>query len=130
MKQRKYNHQINKNKNFFQSLYHALAGIKDLIVDERNFRIHLVLAVIYIIIGFILRFSVMNWICLLFALGLVFITEAINTVAENITDLLVGHHYNKTAKVIKDVAAGGVLIASTLTLIIFLLVCLDAFLHL
>ncbi len=104
--------QITKNTNFWQSLGHAKDGLIDLVTEERNFRSHLVSAFLVILAGLLFRVSLIDWAWLFLVIFLVIIAETINTIIENVVDLVVGKRYNVIAKRIKDIAAGGVLITS------------------
>ena len=53
--------QLDKNKTFFQSVGHALDGIKRLLLEERNFRIDLVVAIIVLTFAIIMRISINEW---------------------------------------------------------------------
>lgn len=110
--------QVNKNKTFFQSLIHALTGVYSLVVSERNFRKHIVMATIALILGVWLRLTVNEWLWITLAVFVVVVAEVLNTVVESIVDLIVGHRYADEAKKAKDVAAGGVLLAAFFALVI------------
>ncbi|GAX01779.1 diacylglycerol kinase family protein [Secundilactobacillus silagei] len=110
--------QVKKNKNFFQSLLHALSGIYSLVSTERNFRKHIVMAVMAVLLGIWLQLTVNEWLWITLAIFVVVVAEVLNTVVESIVDLIVGPHYHKEAKKAKDVAAGGVLIAAFFAVVI------------
>ena len=73
--------------------------------------------------GFILKISEMEWVMIVFAIGLVIVTEALNTAFEIDIDLT-SPTFHPYARDTKDVAAGAVLIsvlvAGIIGLIIFL----------
>lgn len=110
--------QVNKNRNFLQSLTHALSGVYSLVSTERNFRKHIILAALAIIMGIWLRLNTNEWLWITLAIFVVVVAEVLNTVVESIVDLIVGYHYHDEAKKAKDVAAGGVLIAAIFALVI------------
>lgn len=110
--------QLNKNKSFWQSLMHALTGVYSLVVSERNFRKHLVLAIIAILLGLWLDLNLNEWLWVILAIFVVVVAEVLNTVVEAMVDLIVGRHFEVAAKKAKDVAAGGVLIAAFFAVII------------
>ncbi len=110
--------QVNKNRNFFQSLIHALDGIYSLVSTERNFRKHISFAVIAVIMGGWLHLTTYEWLWITLAIFVVVVAEVLNTVVESIVDLIVGHQYHDEAKKAKDVAAGGVLIAAFFAVVI------------
>ena len=106
-----------------RSFKNALRGLATLLRDEHNARIHLFILVIVIISGIFLRISETDWIVILFAAGLVFISECFNTAVENISDL-VTLEQNENIKRAKDVSAAGVLISAIISVIVGLIVFL------
>ncbi|TPR13866.1 diacylglycerol kinase family protein [Apilactobacillus timberlakei] len=123
------NKQIHKNKHFIVSFLHALQGIITLIKDERNFRFHLFSSLVVIIFSFYLKINLNEWLWILLALFLVLLSETINTIVETVVDLFVGDKYNNLAKKSKDVAAGGVLIASLFSILVGLIIFLPIILQ-
>ncbi|MDN6436445.1 diacylglycerol kinase family protein, partial [Lentilactobacillus parabuchneri] len=57
-------------------------------------------------------------------------SEVLNTIVENVVDLIVGHHFDALAKRAKDVAAGGVLLSALFAVIIGMLIFVPKFLAL
>ncbi|WP_404799018.1 diacylglycerol kinase family protein [Apilactobacillus timberlakei] len=111
------------------SFLHALQGIITLIKDERNFRFHLFSSLVVIIFSFYLKINLNEWLWILLALFLVLLSETINTIVETVVDLFVGDKYNNLAKKSKDVAAGGVLIASLFSILVGLIIFLPIILQ-
>lgn len=105
----------------------AFNGILQLIRHERNFQIHTSALILVIIFGFWLKISRNEWIDLLLISSLVLALEAINTSLEKICDL-VNPEWDDRIKVIKDVAAGAVLIASLFAIAIGIFTFLPYFL--
>src|SRR5699024_12073102 len=79
--------------------------------------------VLVIIINIILKISVTEWAIVMLTIGSVLITETFNTCMEWLIDY-VKPDIHPTAKRIKDVAAGGVLIATIISVIIGFLIYL------
>lgn len=123
------NKQVHKNKHFIVSFLHALQGIITLIKDERNFRFHLFSSLVVIIVSVYLKISLNEWLWILLVLFLVLLSETINTIVETVVDLFVGDKYNDLAKKAKDVAAGGVLIASLFSILVGLIIFLPIILQ-
>lgn len=96
---------------------------------ERNFRFHLLAALLVVAVGVFLPLSLGDWCWLMVAIFAVLIAEMANTGVEELVDLLVGHHYSPVAKHIKDIAAGIVLLTSWLAAIVGLLVFIPAILE-
>lgn len=93
-----------------RSFYYAFAGIKQLFKQD-NAKIHAVVALVVIVAGFVFKIAVIEWIALLFAIGLVLSAEAFNTAIEFLADR-VSLAEEKQIGAVKDVAAGAVLIAA------------------
>ncbi|KID42620.1 diacylglycerol kinase family protein [Fructilactobacillus fructivorans] len=116
------NKQTGKNKNFIQAFGHAYDGIKWVFIHERNFKFDMACAVITMGLGFILRIRLEQFMWLLTAIILVLVGEILNTVVERIMDFMSDHHYDERVKVIKDVAAGGVVLTAIFAIVVGLFV--------
>ena len=95
----------------FRSFKFAFRGFVYLFRDEHNAWIHTLAAIAAIVLGFILKISGAEWIAILFAIALVFVSEMINSSIENLVDLIHPDEDPKAGK-IKDLAAAAVLVAS------------------
>jgi diacylglycerol kinase len=104
-----------------KSFGHAFNGLKVLVREEPNARIHLFAAAIAIGLGWFFNVSGIEWIAILFAIGFVIVTEILNTSIENIADFI-SPEKHVAIKKIKDLAAGAVLISAIVALIIGLTV--------
>ena len=96
---------------FGHSMMHALHGVKHVLMHERNARIHLWTAVLALLLGVVLRVKDTELAAVLFAVVIVFLAEIFNTAIERTLDLI-DIKENPRIKTIKDMAAGGVLLAS------------------
>ena len=103
------------------SFMNAFAGIRVLLRDEHNVRIHCCAAVLVIAAGFLFGISAGEWIAVIFAIGLVFTAEAINTAIERLSDQ-VQPEWDEHIRDIKDLAAGGVLFAALAALVVGLII--------
>jgi diacylglycerol kinase len=101
----------------FKSFKYAIRGLSNVIRYENNAKVHLLATITVLIAGFYLRISFRDWCLLLFAVGMVWIAETFNTAIEKLVDL-VSPEYNEKAGVVKDIAAGAVLLASITAVII------------
>lgn len=106
-----------KNKTFFDSFRYAFQGVATAFKEERNMRFHIFSAIVVLICSYFLSLSVNEWLWIILIVFLVIIMEIINTIIENITNL-VSPNYNLLAKKIKDMAAAVVLITSFMALLI------------
>lgn len=108
-----------------KSFKNAFSGLGYLLRFEHNARVHLFIIIIVIIAGLFLRLSAINWIAIVYASGLVLISECFNTAVEYLSDV-VTQEQNEKIKKAKDVAAAGVLISAIISVIIGIFVFLPA----
>lgn len=120
--QKKYDKQTSKNSHFFQSLFHAIDGILLIFLEERNIRYHMLIAMIPIILGFYFGITTIEWVMIVFCILLVLLMEFINTIFENIVDLITEKKFSLIAKNVKDIAAGGVLLVTIFVVIVALII--------
>ena len=118
--------QTSKNRHFFQSLRHALAGLRTFFIEEGNFRREFGLSALVIIAGLILRISWFDWFMITLAILLVFLSELWNTIIENVVDFIIGTKYDIRAKKIKDMSAGAVVLAGVVAVVCGLYVFIPA----
>ena len=96
---------------FVKSLKYALRGIVYCINNERNMRIHTV-AVLYVLaFSPFFEMSRARYAILLVTFALVLTAETFNTVAEELCDL-VAPSFHPVVRIVKDMAAGAVLVFS------------------
>ncbi len=105
------------------SFVYASRGITRLFQKERNARIHLVLALVAVIVAWHLGLSMVEWGLLALTIGMVFVAEAMNTAIESLTDLA-NPEFHPLAKDAKDIAAGAVLMAALVALLMAMLLFL------
>ena len=104
-----------------KSFEYALHGIRSFFLSTPNAWIHLAITVIVIVAAFYFELSMIEWIAVIYAIGLVFTAEALNTAVEDWVDSMQPNYDEKAGKV-KDIAAGAVLIASIVAAIIGVLI--------
>lgn len=112
-------------KAFFRSLMFATVGVKQFFSRDRNGKIQTVIGITAIILGFTVSLSSFQWLLVLFCIGLVISLEMINSAIEKYCDL-VTTDFHPGIKIIKDVAAGAVLVASLMSLVIGLIIFIPA----
>ena len=113
-------------KNRIKSFGYAFKGLAYMFKNEAHARIHLAATILVIILGFYTILTKMEWIAVIGCIGLVWMAEAFNTAIEKIMDL-VSPEKDDRVGVIKDVAAGAVLIAAIAAAIIGLMVFVPKF---
>ena len=100
-----------------KSFIYAFKGIKYTLFTQQNFLIHVILSVLAILSGYFLKISTLEWISIIIVIGMVLSAEIINTSIEELVNLM-SPEKNKTAGVIKDLAAGAVLILAITAFVI------------
>jgi diacylglycerol kinase len=106
---------------FIKGFVYALNGIWHASITQLNFRVHLVCAIVAVYAGYALHISNDEWLWIIFCIGMVLVAELLNTAIEFLTDL-VSPEYNKKAGLVKDMAAGAVLITAITALTIGFLI--------
>lgn len=104
-----------------KSFKYAFNGLKILLREEHNSRIHFFVAICVVIAGFVLKISSTEWIAIVFAIGLVISLEIINSTIENIADFISPEKHVQIKK-IKDLAAASVLVCTMAAAVIGFLV--------
>ncbi len=102
---------------FLKGMMHALHGVRHVFQHERNARVHLAFAVLAFLLGVFLQVSGVELAAVFFAVILVFLAEIFNTAIERTLDLI-DIRENARIKLIKDMAAGAVLVAAVAALMI------------
>ena len=116
-------------KKRFESFKYAFSGLKLLLKIEHNSRIHLFVTICVVIAGFIFGISLVEWALIVFAIGLVFSMEIINSSIEKLADF-VSPDKHETIKIVKDMAAAAVLVSAIAAAIIGLIIFIPKILEL
>jgi len=98
-------------RRLFESFNYAIEGFMYVLKTQKNMRLHFLIAVIALLLGFYLNFSKLEFIILLLTITFVLITEMFNTGVELVIDLIT-NEFHPLARIIKDILAGAVLVAS------------------
>lgn len=96
---------------FFKSFSYAFRGIWEVFRREQNFMVHTLAATVALLLGWFFRISLWEWCFLIVVIALVLAAEMANTAIERLSDVAEPHK-NETIRVVKDVAAGMVLICA------------------
>jgi len=102
---------------FLSRLDFALQGWLYFFRTEANGRIQAVIAVLVVAAGFFLKVSPQEWLGILLCIGLVTGLEMVNTAIETLANRLHPDRH-PDIKIVKDVAAGAVLWAAVISVII------------
>jgi len=103
------------------SFHHALAGWLHVLRTQRNAWIHAMATIIVFVIAFWVGLDRLSWAILLVTVGLVWISEFLNTALEAIVDLA-SPEVHPLAQVGKDVGAAAVLISALVAILVGLLI--------
>jgi undecaprenol kinase/diacylglycerol kinase (ATP) len=106
--------------NFLKLLGFAVAGLAEMIINHNNFRLQIIIGAIAVITGFFFKLNVLEWMFLALAGGLVLVAEMANSAVEFVVDLITKERKSE-AKKAKDIAAGMVLLASGISMVIGIL---------
>ncbi len=101
-------------RNWLRSFVYAWAGVSYAWRTQRNFRLEVLIGTLAIALGIVLRVNLSS---ILVMIALVLTLEMVNTALEALVDLS-SPTYHPLAKIAKDVAAGAVLVASCISLIV------------
>lgn len=108
------------------SFGHAGRGILRFFQREEHAKIHGLATVLVIGLGFYCSITVVEWMAVVGCIGLVLAMEILNSAIERLTDLAHPHFHEK-AGLVKDMAAGAVLVAATVAAVIGALVFVPYF---
>lgn len=100
-----------------KSFKYAFNGLRLFIIHDHNGRVHLFAAIIAIGLSFYLKISHFEWIAILSVISAVFVAEILNSAIEKLADV-VSPDYHPKIKVVKDLAAAAVLVATFLAIIV------------
>lgn len=101
----------NRNKSWTAAFRNALEGCLYAFSTQRNFLVHFILSFLVIILAFWLKISFTRFLVLIFAIVFGLVIEMANTAFEKTIDLITEEWHSK-AKIVKDVSAGMMFLAS------------------
>lgn len=108
-------------KGRLRSIQTALSGLFNSFRTEPNMKVHLVAAILVTALGFYFQISGVEWGLQCLAIGLVIGLEAINTAIEELANKVEARKDDQI-KLVKDLAAGGVVFAAFVSLLIGVLI--------
>jgi len=99
-----------------RSFAFAFQGLKAAFAGEPNFRIHTLVALLVIGLGFYFHIPAMEWVMIMICIGLVLMAELFNTALETIVNIISPQHQHLAGKA-KDVAAAAVVVVVVISVI-------------
>jgi undecaprenol kinase len=112
-----------KNNNFSASFGFACQGFVHAIRRERNFRFHLLAALVVVVSGFVCDLTKIEWIVILLCIAGMISLELLNSALERVVDLA-SPNVHELAKQAKDMSAAAVLVFACASAIIGILIFL------
>lgn len=100
----------------WKSFGYAFKGLAYAYQTQLNFRIHLAVTLIALLLGWYLSLSVNEWLWILLCITIVLAAELLNTSIETLTDL-VSPGYHPKAGHVKDIAAAAVTITAVFAVV-------------
>jgi diacylglycerol kinase (ATP) len=94
-----------------KSIKYAFLGAIKLITTEHSVMVQFTIAILLVVMGFVYKISMTEWMFQTFAIGLVMSIEGLNTAVEKIADFI-HPSFHKKIGFIKDIAAGAVFFAA------------------
>lgn len=116
-------------KGRLRSFRYAFRGVWILVRTEHSIIVQLGVALLMTFAGFWLNISSIEWIAQILAIGMVLVTESLNTAIEKMCDFVHPEFSDRIGR-IKDIAAGGVIFAAITAIAIGLVIYLPKFLEL
>lgn len=104
-------------KQRLKSFQYAGQGLITFLRTQPNAWIHVVATIMAIILGILFSLNRIEWVCIILAIGMVWVAESFNTALEFLADEVTQEKRELIGKA-KDVAACGVLCASITALLI------------
>ena len=108
-------------RSFISGFAYAAKGLVEAIKTQFAIRFHFAATIIVVALSFYYKLNSIEWCFILFSISIVWSTELINTAIEYLTDF-VSPEYNFLAGKVKDIAAGGVLMAALVSACIGLII--------
>jgi len=106
----------NKHETGIRSFSYALKGLAVVFRSELNARIHTAIALLVVAMGIVFGISRIEWIIIILCIGIVFAAEILNTSIERLVDI-VSPQISEKAGMVKDIAAGAVLVSAVVSVI-------------
>lgn len=115
-------------KKFLKSFYNAFQGVR-LGFKQRNMRVHGVMAVAVLMLGWYVNLSLNEWFMIMVLMAVVFMAELFNTSIEELADVVKKKNYcdYEETRATRDLAAGAVLVVAFMSAMIGLMIFVPKF---
>lgn len=111
-----------------RSFGYAWNGLKYAFTTQANFKIHLFITAMVILAGIGLPISATEWLIVLISFAMVLSAELMNTAIEKLSDV-VHPDIHPGIKLVKDIAAGAVLVSAIISVVIACVIFLPKSIH-
>lgn len=101
-----------QSTSFLKSAMHATNGLYLAFRTQKNFRKHILIAVIVLTLAFLLNSRPLEIAILVAVNSFVLVLELVNSVVEFVMDAYYKNKYSRLVKFAKDIAAGAVLLCA------------------
>ena len=105
-----------KSQGFNNTFKNARKGFNLAVRSEVNIRVHVTVAAIVLLAGFLLEFTGVEYCILLIAIAMVICTEMLNTAIEFALDSIYHNRYSRMVGMAKDISAGAVMFATVVSI--------------
>ena len=107
-----------KSQGFNNTFKNARKGFNLAVKSEINIRIHVAVATLVVFLALYLKFTAVEFCCLLFAIAQVICAEMLNTAIEFALDSIYHNRYSRMVGMAKDISAGAVMFATVISIIV------------
>ena len=107
-----------KSQGFNNTFKNARKGFNLALRSEINIRVHVIVAALVLAAAVYLKFSVIEYCIVLFAIALVICCEMLNTAIEFALDSIYHNRYSRMVGMAKDISAGAVMFATVISVCI------------
>lgn len=110
-----------KSTTINEAFRHAGNGISLAFRTERNLQVQAIIFALALVFAFLIKLSFLEMAIIILVATMIITLEMINTAVEHFSDI-VEPRYSETVKLIKDISAGAVMLASLASIMIGLLI--------
>ena len=114
---------MNKAIRLIKSFSYAFKGLIKVFREENNFRIQTFVGFLIIIFAYYLKINRFEWLSLIIVIGLVMLTETLNSAVERVSDVL-KPRINTYVKEIKDIMAAAVMLSAIIAILVGIIIFL------
>lgn len=107
-----------KSSSVWESISHAIHGLKLALHSQRNFVIEVIFSFLAISLAFLLKFSITDICIVIIMITIVLICELLNSAIEFTLDAVYKNNYSKLVEMAKDMSAGMVLLVAIMSVFV------------